>query len=699
MSVLPIRNYPPMITHVEWNNLVQYGLINVGNSFPSGPQQNQIFLNGLTLYLYNGSSWIALTGGGGSTSIFTDLTATNSFTLGSGTAAVTLTEGYNGTTRYLIPNGSNETWSIGSVGHYLSWVDSDKIVTNTLTPLDGINIVSTLLFSPQDCGYIPVYSLPYGTSGGYTTPTFVTGYSATGFTRVNVFCSSVNPYPTNSPTYPPTFSTTPLTDPILVIDQGLRVGKDVSAFGFLGTASDPQKGFGGGAILMGNGLEAINEPPVIDLTSVGYTELSIIAGSVLVGGSYSLANLNAVLANLRLNTLTLKSISGVLGSLTVNNDLVQAAPLHIRYATPVLDFELANTSLIGTLGHNGSAFYLNAYVGDLHLQASHNSGMGSIMLDAQVNVNGSVGSSGQILTSQGSNNVPHWTYPSALNPFDQTLNKASDATFDSVLATNGSGGLKLGVNGSSISLALGYDSSFSYITAYGVPLNIGSDTGTIFINNSNLYWTNAQNDSVGPYYPSTIIYTPSLSAASNTLAFYVSNGNYIGVHLYDRQVLALTLDGTGKATFSGNIIVPNVQCAGAVYFQNSKTSLYSDGNEILYFDTDSTTGGFMPYNDGQYVLGAPGHRWSTLYCDNGYAASGFHTGDLFFDPNGWRFTEDGDAIILVRKDGSVAQRWDAEDKIAKLENEIAELRLEIEKSRTYKYEGEQTISHGEREVS
>lgn len=60
--------------------------------------------------------------------------------------------------------------------------------------------------------------------------------------------------------------TTTLTDPILTCNQGFFVEKDVSSFGFLGTASDPQKEYGGGAILMGQGLTGRYCPPLFDLT-------------------------------------------------------------------------------------------------------------------------------------------------------------------------------------------------------------------------------------------------------------------------------------------------------------------------------------------------------------------------------------------------------------------------------------------------
>ena len=56
------------------------------------------------------------------------------------------------------------------------------------------------------------------------------------------------------------------SNPILQISQGIKGLKDLKAYGFLGTSSDPAKGYGGGAILMGYGLTSKYTPPCITLT-------------------------------------------------------------------------------------------------------------------------------------------------------------------------------------------------------------------------------------------------------------------------------------------------------------------------------------------------------------------------------------------------------------------------------------------------
>ena len=62
-----------------------------------------------------------------------------------------------------------------------------------------------------------------------------------------------------------------MTDPILMVDQAFYVEKDFQTFGFLGSASDPQKGFGGGCVQIGQGFTGTGCPPLINLTGTLYT--------------------------------------------------------------------------------------------------------------------------------------------------------------------------------------------------------------------------------------------------------------------------------------------------------------------------------------------------------------------------------------------------------------------------------------------
>jgi len=70
---------------------------------------------------------------------------------------------------------------------------------------------------------------------------------------VNLFCTKISPT-----------TRTPMKewrDPVLVVDKAFYVEKDFSTHGFMSTLSDPQKGTGGGAIMMGQGFLGKHCPP------------------------------------------------------------------------------------------------------------------------------------------------------------------------------------------------------------------------------------------------------------------------------------------------------------------------------------------------------------------------------------------------------------------------------------------------------
>jgi hypothetical protein len=81
------------------------------------------------------------------------------------------------------------------------------------------------------------------------------GYTPQG-DYAHLFCTKISPLD----------RTTVLDDPKIATDFAFFVEKDLSTFGFVSTTSDPQKGYGGGAILMGIGLTGVGCPPLFDLT-------------------------------------------------------------------------------------------------------------------------------------------------------------------------------------------------------------------------------------------------------------------------------------------------------------------------------------------------------------------------------------------------------------------------------------------------
>lgn len=62
-----------------------------------------------------------------------------------------------------------------------------------------------------------------------------------------------------------------------------------------------------------------------------------------------------------------------------------------------------------------------------------------------------------------------------------------------------------------------------------------------------------------------------------------------------------------------------------------------------------TEGDIVP--GGSAKLGNATNKWTDAYLNNA------RVGDVIFT-NDWRLTEDGAAILLVRPNGTVAQRWE-----------------------------------------
>ena len=90
------------------------------------------------------------------------------------------------------------------------------------------------------------------------------------------------------------FCVTGMSGPLLEVSQGF-LAEDIQAYGFLGTASDPAKGVGGGAILMGHGLTSTTDPPKIVLTdsAIGYGVLYIKQLDGSTAADIDLGNLTA----------------------------------------------------------------------------------------------------------------------------------------------------------------------------------------------------------------------------------------------------------------------------------------------------------------------------------------------------------------------------------------------------------------------
>jgi len=492
-------NYcPPMIslTGTMTGMGQSIGSYPVGTSFPSSPANMDFFYRSdlKTLYQYQIDTWVIMytdvQSGDYDTLFFQradtgvganlwcgNLNSNKIVLRAPNSATVILTQGITNGIRYLMPDGSNETWGIGSQNHYLAFVNSADIFTNRLMPLDNAYITlnapldfidtnviiyrpttgsdankkSLRVQTPNNGGLIveqglAANSLSVTTNAGIggtlsvgsgdALITFYAGYSS----PVAYFYTMQNNVGLGTNNYP--FKWGDFYD--LFAQYSLNLGTGTSAISLTTGVTNGIKYviFGGDNKTIGLG-SANHYLSFVDTDYVFTNDISPLDNSwidinakLVVNGNFQITNghvtssLNPYIATGYIGAYSLGSPSeqwaGVVtdkvyanslyaipapegtGIISVENDMVHKTALHVRYATPTVDLEIVNGNLVGTMGHDGSNCYINAYIGNLSLGATHQSGMGSIILAAQVSANSTVGNAGEVLTSQGPNAVPKW---------------------------------------------------------------------------------------------------------------------------------------------------------------------------------------------------------------------------------------------------------------------------------------------------
>ncbi len=134
--------------------------------------------------------------------------------------------------------------------------------------------------------------------------------------------------------------------PMIAMDRGLWVEKDVQAYGAFFTHSDPGKHAGGGAILIGHGLtkdpnDKNDDPPRITLTDSAYVE-----------DQYSKGNFDALYitkANLEPHTKRSNIVDNRLGGLVAGTIMIGSPTPNIILANAEnAGIEIGNSTLSGT---------------------------------------------------------------------------------------------------------------------------------------------------------------------------------------------------------------------------------------------------------------------------------------------------------------------------------------------------------------
>jgi len=103
-----------------------------------------------------------------------------------------------------------------------------------------------------------------------------------------------------------------------------------------------------------------------------------------------------------------------------------------------------------------------------------------------------------------------------------------------------------------------------------------------------------------------------------------------------------------KDDATGNLRFIRCNDAGAA-ISDSLQLVRADG-KILCFGTIEVKNHLMPETDNTENMGSPTLRFKSIHGVNIYS------GDYCFQ-NGWKLTEKGDGIALIRPNGSIAKEW------------------------------------------
>jgi len=262
-------------------------------------------------------------------------------------------------------------------------------------------------------------------------------------------------------------------NPVKYSSESCWVQKDVFAQGAFMTASPPGA-TGGGAVQIGDRFEHMSDPSRINLTGAS-DYLALTKGSTIQLG-YENHDVDRVLAGLRCADINARGDILPIGEgRKIGSDENPTAPWN--------DI-VANHAHIGNVTVSNDLF-VNAIntIGEDDLPINLNEGH-KLLVNGDLEVTGSIIGSGvgdvywdDILDK------PYAFPPSSHTHFDQSLNKANDTQFSTVLCTNGTGSVKCGASTVAVALSLGYDASNGYLTAHSKNLVINAVSGVINMQN------------------------------------------------------------------------------------------------------------------------------------------------------------------------------------------------------------------------
>lgn len=234
----------------------------------------------------------------------------------------------------------------------------------SITKLSGIHLVHNYPQIPRSNPVIPTYDSVGNGNILFEDTTYAENPEETypDGQRSSIYLTMVeHPYPNLGK-----FS------PIIATDHGLWVEKDIQTYGALFTSSDPGKGTGGGAIMMGHGFFGdVNFPPCIVLSDANFDELHLFSSAV-----------TQALADLKLRNLT--ASGAVSGSTVSSSGIVYGTGFNIDAVTPHLHLDVSGVTK-GFLLFDGTNVRLASTSG-IPLKLS--SGNGTITLSGTVSADG-----------------------------------------------------------------------------------------------------------------------------------------------------------------------------------------------------------------------------------------------------------------------------------------------------------------------
>jgi hypothetical protein len=641
------------------------------------------------------------------------------FGLGLSTAAVTLTEGITNGIRYLMPNGNNETWGIGSQSHYLAFIDSADVFCNRLMALD--NAYVTLNAPLSSGGGVGNSGQVLTSNGSGNIPTWQTvtslldvyGYitlNGIHFSGVfdlykntsNILELSGNGMQIDGSLNVKSISTNPLTGvPAITSNSSSTICTNINADLLDGHHATDflTSAFNGGTITNPLTIMSTSEPLLtLNHTNAGilfYNDVNLYR-TTKSGLNVLETDFGFIASYINTNQITLNANSGTI-------------PIGV---------------LSTTLCNNLNADYLDGYHASVFLKTS------------------------DTITH---NTISDWN--TATSGF---LTNGGDIIVNSVMATTAGGaGLKVGLSNGTTYGALSYDNLYTYVVAYGRDMILATDSGKkVHVSRDLEVFGNINAD--------TNLYLYNGAHIINMTSYFIFDTGTNGEFIWRRDItsgdtssyvqLAL-LDGFGNFTLANDLIIngPEVDINPPSSYpvlnlqiaSSTKAGFgYDSGNNNTYLTSysgnlrlasvggvttnmnDFVCQGLININTASPVLNlqvngstkldigyAPNIYGSTsafINCTSGYlvitttALSGgedivlgpngtgqvriwggrqllpqnddhgqvgalglrfnagyFHfmnTGDVTFE-NGWKLTETNNGMALIRKDGSIAQEW------------------------------------------